>query len=316
MTNENDTKEPMTQPRVGISACLLGKKVRHNGEAKRNDWLVDHLGKFVTWVGICPEVEMGLGIPRDTLRLIGTAEKPEMIVVRTQENLTDLAQKTARTLLSKDLDLDCYVFKKDSPSCGLERVKIYGKSGIPDKKGVGLFAAEVKNRYPFLPMIEEGRLCDAQQRENFVIRIFAWHRLKSLNAKISEIQKFHELNKLLLLSISPPHYQRLGQICANPKKMKPSEVLEEYRRVFFEAFQNSQSTRKRVNVLQHMAGYFKVTVERDDRKQLTDLIEDYRLGQVPLAAPLALLQYLTKKHSVTYLQGQTFFQPFPKALHL
>ena len=306
----------MTYPRVGISACLLGQRVRHNGEHKGHHWLIEEFSKFVTWVPLCPEVEMGLGVPRDTLRLIGEAIDPKMIVVKTGKDLTALAKNTARTLLKRETDFDSYIFKKDSPSCGLQRVKVYGKSAMPLKTGVGLFAAAVKSRYPLIPMIEEGRLADPDQREAFAIQVFACFRLKNLPRRVSALQKFHQSYKFLLMSLDPINYQKLGAIAANSSRKPIGEVFEIYLGKFNETLQKPRTVKRRTNALQHLFGYLKTKIGSAEKKQVLDVIEDYRKEEIPLIAPLTLLHHLARKHSVTYLLDQEFFQPYPKGLKI
>lgn len=305
------------KPRVGISACLLGQRVRHNGEDKRNDWIVDYLGKFVTWVPLCPELEMGLGVPRSTMRLEGRPEDPRLIVRGTEENLTGLASETARRLMARLVDLDSYIFKKDSPSCGLERVKVYDRSGsCPARSGVGLFAREVRSRHPEIPMIEEGRLSDHRQREHYAVRLFACHRLRHLPRSVSALQAFHQSYKLLLMAHAPDRYQALGEIAANPRGKRPGELVADYAPAFLAAISRSPTRRQWINVLQHIFGYFKRQTDAAEKRQVLATIEEYRIGELPLIAPLTVLRLLTERHSVAYLANQKVFHPYPRGLLL
>ncbi len=304
----------MNKPRVGISACLLGQKVRHNGEDKRNDWLVDMLGKFVTWVPLCPEVEMGLGVPRKTMRLKGRVEDPQLLVKGTEENLTALAHETARRMMAGRLELDSYIFKKDSPSCGLERVKIYGRNDSPSRSAVGLYAQAVKERFPTIPMIEEGRLSDPRQRELYVIKLFAFLKLKNLEPKTAAVQKFHQYYKLLLMAHAPDRYQALGNIAANSRKKRAAELLADYRPLFLAAISRAPTRKQWINVLQHVFGYFKDKISGKEKKQIIAMIEEYRRGELPLIALLTLLKFLAQKHSVAYLEEQAIFHPYPTGL--
>jgi uncharacterized protein YbgA (DUF1722 family)/uncharacterized protein YbbK (DUF523 family) len=304
----------MNKPTIGISACLLGQKVRHNAEDKRNDWLVDVLGKFVKWVPICPEMEMGLGVPRRTMRLTGKPHDPQLIVKGTEENLTSLATKTAKTILAKDFAFDSYIFKRDSPSCGLERVKIFGKNDSPSRSAVGLFASAVKEKYPLLPMIEEGRLSDIKQRETYLVRLFASVKLKEVQLKTSALQLFHQHYKLILMAYAPDAYQKLGRLAANPERLKGPELFSKYQKDFLESLARTPTRKQWVNVLQHIFGYFKKTLDSKEKKQILETIEDYRRGELPLIVPLTLLRHLTQKYEVSYLLGQAVFEPYPKSL--
>lgn len=306
----------MNKPRVGISACLLGQKVRHNGEDKRNDWLVDRLGKFVTWVAVCPEVEMGLTVPRKTMSLKGKPDDPQLIVKGTEENLTHLALETSKRIMAKDLKLDSYIFKKDSPSCGLERVKIYGKNNSPSRSATGIFAAAVKEKYPLIPMIEEGRLSDPKQRELYVIRLFAFVKLRGLSLKTADLQGFHQQYKLLLMAHAPDRYQALGRIAANPEKKKVSELFSEYQDLFLTSINRVPTQKQWVNVLQHVFGYFKKNLNSKEKEQILATFEEYREGEIPLIAPLTLLRHLAQKYEVSYLLEQALFQPYPKHLRV
>jgi uncharacterized protein YbgA (DUF1722 family)/uncharacterized protein YbbK (DUF523 family) len=304
------------KPRVGISACLLGQKVRYNGADKRNDWLVDRLGKFVTWVPLCPEMEMGLGVPRKTMRLSGKSEAPQLLVHGTDQNLTELAHQTSRRMLARDLNLDSYIFKKDSPSCGLERVKIYGKGGSPSRSAVGLFAGAVLERYPGIPVIEEGRLTDLKQRELYAIRLFAFHRFHGLERKIAALQKFHQIHKLLLMAHAPDRYQALGKIAANPEGKRVGELFAEYEPHFFAAIGRAPTRKQWINVLQHVFGYFKEKIGAPEKKGILATIEEYRRGELPLIAVLTLLRHLVQSHGVGYLKDQLIFEPYPRELAL
>jgi uncharacterized protein YbgA (DUF1722 family) len=236
------------------------------------------------------------------------------------KDLSELARSTASRVigeLGREAPLDGYVFKKSSPSCGVERVKIYGESGMPLATGRGLFAEALIAAYPRLPVIEEGRLTDLQQREQFVTRIFAHSRLRELPPEMAEIQRFHQSYKLVLMAHSPRRYQELGRLVGQAgQKLAPLELLGQYRELFLEALEVPSSVGKRVNVLQHALGYFKARLERSERREILSVIEDYGRGELPLSAPLSLLRHFTRKFEVAYLEGQYFFAPYPKELAL
>lgn len=313
------------KPRIGVSACLLGHSVRYNGGHKRHDWLVDIFANHVTYVPFCPEMAMGLGTPRDTLRLVSEpgSKVPRMISSRDQRDLTEQAHQTAQRLLAPDWNIDAFILKRDSPSCGLERVRVYNEHGIPERDGVGIFARTLKALYPRLPILEEGRLSDPAQRENFVTRVYASHRFGNLLREIEQhgsgiaaLQEFHQRYKLLLMAHSPLHYQRLGQIVGNARRLPAEEVLALYREPFFDALQIPVTPGKQANVLQHVLGYLKNQLDEKEKRQILEAVSDFQAGLLPFVAPLSLLHHLVRKFSMTYLEQQFFFRPYPKDLVL
>ncbi|HQR30592.1 MAG TPA: DUF1722 domain-containing protein, partial [Anaeromyxobacteraceae bacterium] len=208
--------------------------------------------------------------------------------------------------------------KKDSPSCGMERVRVYAK-GAPAKDGVGVFAEVLRARLPLLPVEEEGRLRDDRLRENFVERVFAYRRLKDLlRAKftVGDLVRFHTAEKLLLLAHHPEGYRQLGRIVAAAKGVPRAELAARYGALFMESMARPATTGKQVNVLQHMAGYFSGDLSTDERAELQDSIRDYGKRLVPLVVPLTLVRHHVRKLGVTWLAGQTYLEPHPKELML
>jgi uncharacterized protein YbgA (DUF1722 family) len=211
--------------------------------------------------------------------------------------------------------LDGFILKKRSPTCGLERVKVYDSSGVPFRDGTGLFAKRITEAFPELPVIEEGRLSDSDQRDHFLSQVYSFSRLKQASPSMKDIQRFHRSHKLFLLEHSPSTYARLGNLAANAGNLEAPLVLESYKREFMVALKNSRPTAKtRTNVLQHAAGYLRGKADEHDRKSLQDYIEKYRMGELPFMAPLTLLQHLVSKFNITYLREQVFFGPFPRAV--
>jgi uncharacterized protein YbgA (DUF1722 family) len=260
---------------------------------------------------------MGLSIPRPAMRLVSKdLQKVRMVTSGAEIDYTELADATAEKILDAQEPWDGFILKKDSPSCGLERVKVYGSTTIPSRTGEGLFARRLRERYPLLPVIEEGRLADPEQREHFVTQIFAYHRLRQVTANLSEIQVFHRNYKLILMEHSPAHYQKLGRIVANSAGIDPSEVLSQYVLGFVEGLRVPSTPQRRMNVLQHVLGYFKKMIDPGEKKQILESIQEYRDGILPLMAPLGLLHYMVRKFSITYLEQQFYFYPYPKALGL
>jgi uncharacterized protein YbgA (DUF1722 family)/uncharacterized protein YbbK (DUF523 family) len=307
--------------RVGISTCLLGENVRYDGGHKHDVFLTETVGRFVRFVPVCPEVEMGLGVPRKTLRLEqhGKGEgsvrlvEPDTATDRTDQ-MAAYAAKKLRAL--EALDLSGYVLKSKSPSCGMERVKLY-RGAMANKEGVGLFAKALLERFPHLPVEEDGRLHDPLLRENFFERVFAYRRLKSLSAgrfSVGRLVAFHAAEKLLLLAHDPEAYRSLGRLVANAKKTEGA--LDRYRGAFLAAMAKKATRGRHANVLQHMAGYFKDTLGKDEKLELAQTIADYRAGLLPLIVPITLLRHLVRRHRVEYLASQSYLNPHPKELML
>ncbi len=304
----------MSKPRVAISACLLGRPVRYNGEHKKQDWLVDHLSSFVTWVLLCPEVEMGLGVPRPSMSLRGAAPAPRLIVKETEEDLTDLAQSTSKRMVDKLGPIDGAILKRNSPSCGLQKVKIYGRNGSPHAGGIGFFAAELKRQNEFSPMIEEGRISDLVERDHFLVQLFTLHRFENIEKRTAALHRFHQDHKLLIMAHSVVAYKKLGQIAAHAQQKTIEASREEYRQLLFATLQITVTVKRLSNVFEHILGYFKNLVSAKERAQLVRHIENFRKGQESAGAVLVLFRHLSDLYDVEYIQGQFLFEPYPRAL--
>ena len=307
--------------RIGISSCLLGQHVRFDGGHKRDAFLVDTFGTFVEWVPVCPEVELGLGTPRESLRLIRRGADVRMVNTRSGRDISDQmrawAQARADSLAADELA--GYVLKKDSPSCGMERVKVYAESGMADKGGRGLFAEALMARFPRLPVEEEGRLSDPRLRDNFVERVFAYVRLRALFAArwgVGDLVRFHTAHKMALLAHSTDLYNEMGRLVARAKSVDRASLERRYRELFMDALAKIATARKHTNVLLHVAGHFKNLLDDDDRGELLSTIEDYRLGLIPLVVPITLIKHHVRVHRVEYLAGQVYLDPHPKELML
>jgi len=312
------TQEPI---RIGISSCLLGRKVRFDGGHKRDAFLVDTFGTFVEWVPVCPEVELGLGTPREALRLVRKGDEIRMVNTKSGRDIsTEMRQwAQARVNALAGERLCGYVLKKDSPSCGMERVKIYAEAGMAEKNGRGFFADALMARFPRLPVEEEGRLSDPRLRDNFVERVFAYVRLRALFAArwtIGDLVRFHTAHKMALLAHSTEMYTELGRLVARAKSLDRGDVETRYRELFMDALAKMATARKHTNVLLHMAGHFKELLESDEKQELLTSVEDYRIGLVPLVVPLTLIKHHVRRHKVEYLAGQLYLDPHPKELML
>ena len=306
--------------RIGVASCLLGQNVRFDGGHKKDDFVTGMLGRYVAFVPVCPEVEVGMGIPRPTIRLERRGEEIHLVDPKNDVDHTEAMRRWAERRVSEitRLDLCGYVLKKDSPSCGMERVRVYAK-GAPTRNGRGLFAAELLDRLPLLPVEEEGRLNDPGLRENFVERVFAYRRLKDLfrgRWSVGGLVAFHTAEKLLLLAHDPDGYRQLGRIVAKAKDSPREEVVSRYGEIFMRAMAKPATLGKQVNVMQHMAGYFKKSLPDDERAELQDAIRDYGQRLVPLVVPLTLIRHHVRKLGVSYLEGQTHLMPHPKELML
>jgi uncharacterized protein YbgA (DUF1722 family)/uncharacterized protein YbbK (DUF523 family) len=318
------SREPSQSPsriRVGISACLLGEEVRFDGGHKRDPFLTDVLGPHVDWVPVCPEVELGLGTPRETLRLVRLGSSLRMITTRTEQDHTDAMNRWSRTRLEQLAreDLCGYVLKKDSPSCGMERVKVYSEGRMPERTGRGLFAGALMQKFPALPVEEEGRLTDPKLRENFIERVFAYRRLKDLFASHwtpGSVVRFHTAHKMALLAHSTTAYQELGRLVAEVKTLPRAEFRDRYQQKLMATLAVVASTRRHTNVLMHMAGHLKRVLDPASKAELHQTIDEYRRGLVPLVVPLTLIRHHVRVHDVEYLKGQTYLEPHPRELML
>jgi uncharacterized protein YbgA (DUF1722 family)/uncharacterized protein YbbK (DUF523 family) len=310
----------MTPLRIGISACLLGDEVRFDGGHKRDAFLTEILAPYVEWVRVCPEVEIGLGIPRETLRLVNVGGDARMITTRTAIDHTDTMRAYARRRTEElaSAGLRGYVLKKDSPSCGMERVKVY-EGTAPARTGVGTYAAILKERFPALPIEEEGRLVDAVLRENFIERVFAYDRLRALFDgpwTHKDLVAFHTAHKLALLAHSTTAYQALGRLVAGGTALSRGELQRQYETTFMSTLARPATTKRHTNVLQHMAGHLKDTIDDGSKQELVTCIDEYRRGLVPLVVPLTLLRHHVRAHDIGYLAGQTYLDPHPRELML
>jgi uncharacterized protein YbgA (DUF1722 family)/uncharacterized protein YbbK (DUF523 family) len=307
--------------RIGISSCLLGQEVRFDGGHKRDRFLTDTFGQFVEWVPVCPEVEAGFGTPREAMRLVDDGGRLRLLTVKTRRDLTEPMQRSARRRVEQLVSerLCGYVLKKDSPSCGMERVKVFDAHNVPTRSGVGLFAAALRARHPFLPIEEEGRLVDPRLRDNFVERVFAYQRLRALFAArwtLGGLVAFHTAHKLSLMAHSVSAYRSLGRLVAEAKSLGRADLESRYTEGFMTALAAIATTRRHVNVLQHMAGYFKKPLDAASRAELAATIEDYRAGLVPLVVPITLIRHHVRQHAVSYLADQVYLAPHPKELML
>jgi uncharacterized protein YbgA (DUF1722 family)/uncharacterized protein YbbK (DUF523 family) len=310
------------RPRIGISSCLLGEKVRFDGGHKRDGFLTGVLEPFVDWVPVCPEVEVGMGIPRPSVRLQGDLSALRMVADKSGRDWTHAMRRYSRRRVREltKLNLSGYVLKKNSPSCGMERVRVYPeKGGQPQRRGRGLFASVLMEGIPLLPVEEEGRLNDLKLRENFIERVFAywrWQRLCAGRRTRGALVEFHTRHKLILMAHAEADLRRLGRQVAGAKGRPVAEVYAEYGTLFMDALRHQATVKRHTNVLQHMLGYFSDRLTRVEREELLGLVHDYHGRLVPLIAPITLMRHYVSKYRVAYLQDQLYLQPHPKELML
>ena len=307
--------------RIGISSCLLGNKVRWNAGHKLDRYLTNTLGQFVEYVPVCPEVEAGFGVPRESFRLVGDPENPRLITFKSKtdhtDQMIDWAKKRLKELQKEDL---CgFIFKSDSPSSGMIRVKVYNEKGMPHKVGIGIFARAFMEHFPLIPVEDDGRLNNPLIRENFILQIFTMKRWRDNLARrrgMGNLVDFHTRNKLLLLSHSQKHYRLMGKLVAAGKKMPIKDLYDQYQLLLMEALKLKTTIRKNTNVLQHLMGYFKKQLTADEKQELLEVFEHYRNELVPLIVPITLINHYVRKYDQPYLKQQTYLNPHPMELKL
>jgi uncharacterized protein YbbK (DUF523 family)/uncharacterized protein YbgA (DUF1722 family) len=307
--------------RVGISSCLLGEQVRYDGGHKRDAFLTEELGRHVQFVPLCPEVEIGLGVPRPTLRLERHGDEVRMVVTDSGEDLTERMREWAEGAAERiaAAELDGYVLKRSSPSCGMERVKLYDENGSPTSVARGLFAAALIERLPLLPVEEEGRLRDARLREHFVARLFAHARVRSFLASDwgpGELVDFHAAEKMLVRVHDPPLALELGRLVARAGELDRDVLAARYAYLHARSLARPASPGRHQDVLEHLAGHTKDDLSSEDRAELQLAIEEYRAGVVPLAVPIALLRRHLRAASAEWAAAQVYLEPAPRELGL
>lgn len=311
---------PSTPIRIGVSACLLGQQVRYDGGHKHNEYLTRTLGPFFEFVPFCPEVAIGLGVPRAPIQLVRVGEQVRARGVRERErDVTDALVDYGRAVAAQLDAVSGYLFKKGSPSCGMERVKIYGENGHPQGSGPGVFAATIMSALPLLPVEEEGRLMDPRLRENFLERVFIFHRWQQLTAQgltPARLVEFHTRIKFVVQAHDETGYRELGRLVADAGTGDVRRVGAEYGARLMQALRRIATPRRHANVLMHLMGFLKRQLARDDKAELLELIDAYRKEQVPLIVPITLLKHHLRKHPDPYVLNQLYLGPHPAELML
>ncbi len=309
---------------VGVSSCLLGNKVRFDSGHKYNNYINKTLGDYFELRPFCPEVNIGLKTPREPIRLISnpseSAEQQiQCVGTKTPElNVTDSLKQSATQQQNWIADLSGYIVKRDSPSCGMERVKLY-RNGHPERSGIGIFTEQIMKNFPNLPIEEEGRLCDPRLRENFIARVFIYHRWKHLtknNLTWESLYQFHAQHKFILMSHHQIRAKKLGQLLASKQNNHIESVAEAYIDELMNILKIIATPKNHTNALQHVAGFLKRHLDETDRGILKETIENYRKGFIPLIVPILLLKNFLKKHNQSYLKNSLYLSPYPNELAL
>ncbi|CEK09278.1 YbgA family protein [Legionella hackeliae] len=305
---------------IGISSCLIGERVRFDGGHKRDHFICDLLANYVDFTPICPEVAIGLGIPRPAIQLRGDPDNPKLVNSKDHaREYTSEMLNFSRQAMPQLTEISGYILKSKSPSCGLKRVKIYQEHGKTPLHGQGLFARTLQETYPSLPIEEEGRLQDYRLRENFIERIFIyneWQTLTKSDFNANKLVKFHTRHKLTLMAHSPATYKLLGQKVAELKKYDLESLAKNYIHTFMQGMSYLATPKKHTNVLEHCLGYFKKQLAAVDKQELIESIYDYRSGLLPLIVPVTLLNHHLKHYPQPYLSTQSYLNPYPKELML
>ncbi len=311
-----------TPIRIGISACLLGTKVRYDGGQQLDPLITETLGRFCEFVPVCPEAECGLGVPRETMRLVGDPRAPRLMTTQTGIDHTERMLSWSRHKVAElaRQGLLGFIFKAKSPSSGMARVKVYPKAtgGRPRRVGVGLFARVLMEELPLLPVEDEGRLHDLGLRENFCERLFAMQRWRATKAKPTGqgLIAFHGRHKLQIMAHSVQHYREMGRLVARTEAKTLATLFAEYEAMLLAALRLLPTTRKQVNVLHHIFGSCKKVLTMAEREELLTIIDHYCQGLLPLIVPITLLNHYLRKHGQEYLAQQSYLHPHPLELRL
>jgi uncharacterized protein YbbK (DUF523 family)/uncharacterized protein YbgA (DUF1722 family) len=304
--------------RIGVSSCLLGREVRWDGGHMRDRFLTDVLARFVEWVPVCPELELGLGVPREPIRLVRRGREVRLVAERSGTDHTAAMRRFAerRVRQLEALDLCGYVLKNGSPSCGMERVRVGRESGGRSARtGRGAFAAVLRARLPLLPVVEEGRLCDAGLRERWIERVFAYHRLRSFFDRrwsAGGLVRFHRAHELQLLAHAPDEQRALGRLVAGARRLSRPALRRRYEDGFMRALARRATCRRHANALRQALGHFRGRLDPASRAELRAVLEGYRRGLVPLVVPLSLVRHHVRALGVETLAGQVYLEPHPK----
>ena len=312
-------KPDYSKLKIGISSCLLGEGVRFDGGHKKNSYVTGVLAQYFSFVPFCPEVEAGLGTPREPIRLVKINDDTKCVGVKTPEwDVTEKLVAVAQPKRDWQHSLCGYILKKDSPSCGMERVKVYSK-GAPNRSGVGLYAQGLMKNFPHLPIEEEGRLEDPHLRENFIQRVYVYSRWLNLYGKdlsLKVLQNFHARHKYIFMSHSQQKSRELGALIVNHNGIDLDALAQRYLASMMALLKDIATRKNHVNTLMHIQGYLKNHLDKDDKAELSDVIENYYRGLLPLIVPITLLRHHFRKYPNDYIDHSFYMAPHPGELML
>ena len=305
------------KPKILISKCLGFDNCRYDGSIVQFD-LLDKMKDQIEFIPLCPEIEIGLGLPRESLRLIKVQDGIELVQPKSKKYLTYDMKKYSQEILKDISDIDGIILKGRSPSCGTKDVKVY--SGMEKSpvigKSMGLFAAEMEKHFPYLPIEEEGRLTNLIIREHFFTKLYAIFNFKKMaqNKSIKKLADYHAKNKYLYFTYNQTLKNKLGLIVANHEKLETNIVLDNYFNEMVKLFSNLPSKKNYINAYQHIFGYFSKFASKEEKVFILQLMEKYRDGKIDKSAIASILKVYSIKYNIEYLLGQTIFEPFPEEL--
>lgn len=318
MNRLTDDRRSGCRPVIGVSSCLLGNEVRYDGSHKRNRFVVEEMAGYFDLEPYCPEVAIGMGVPRQPIRLVTRGDTVEAVGVTDPGlNVTGLLRDYSERIAGQVVYLSGFVFKKGSPSCGMERVKVFDANLVPKANGAGLFASAIMSSVPLLPVEEEGRLNDSALRDNFMTRVHVyqrWRLLRQTELSRASLIGFHSNHKYLVMSRSTEIYRDLGRMLANLSVGSLSDIADRYFTILMTALRLPATRARHANVLQHLLGYLKKDLSSDHRRDIARVIDDYRRGRYPLIVPLSMLQHHFNVHRNDYLADQVYLYPYDGSL--
>lgn len=306
--------------KIGVSSCLMGEKVRYDGGHKQLKLITKEWENVFKYISYCPEVAIGMSTPRKVIRLVQSGSDISLVESKNASiDYTDIMTKKSLDYCTSLEDLAGYILTSNSPSCGMERVKLYedASSKVGKKNGVGMFASILMKKYPNLPVEEDGRLGDLRIRENFLTRVYAYQdflNLKKSGFTRGKIIKFHSRYKYLLMAHYVKGYKEMGKLVAHVKDYDLAEFGEIYIAKLMEALKHKTTKRNHTNTLQHIQGYFREVINSEEKQELSAIIMKYHGGILPIHAPLTLLLHYQNKYPNSYLKDQVYFEPYPQEL--
>jgi uncharacterized protein YbgA (DUF1722 family)/uncharacterized protein YbbK (DUF523 family) len=309
--------KPMNEKiKIGISACLLGQNVRYDGGHSRDPFLAETLAEYVDFTPVCPEVEFGFPVPRETLRLVGDPNSPRLMTAYTKIDHTDAMLEWAdgKPAGPDNLDLWGFIFKTKSPSCGMRDVKVYDEKGVSTPRGVGVFAAAFMKRFALLPVEDEAGLHDPALRDNFIESIFTlkrWRDLVKQRPEPEDFIQFHSRHKLLFMAHSVSNLRSMGKMVSEINNCAITLFQAQFQDLLLKTLKIKPTVGKHVKALMHALGYFKKLLLPDEKREILEIVESYKLGRAPLIAPIILMNHYVRKYEILFLKDQYYFKPDP-----